>query len=94
MSERVSDACVRRAGPVRAPRGLRSADRTSRIDRDFSLSVAAPLPVPIDLFGPHPIVDVGTPAPKARWLPRLVQRQEPVAFGVTEPDAALSTTAI
>lgn len=56
--------------------------------------MAAASTVHINLFGPHPIVVVGTPEQRARWLPRLVRGQDQVAFGFTEPDAGLNTTAI
>ena len=50
--------------------------------------------VHINLFGPHPIKVFGTPEQKARWLPRLAQGVDQCAFGFTEPDAGLNTTAI
>ena len=56
--------------------------------------MAAASTVHINLFGPHPIVVFGTPEQRERWLPRLVQGQDQVAFGFTEPDAGLNTTAI
>ena len=56
--------------------------------------MAAASTVHINLFGPHPIVVVGTDAQKQRWLPRLVQGQDQCCFGFTEPDAGLNTTAI
>ena len=56
--------------------------------------MAAASTVHINLFGPHPIVVFGTAEQKARWLPRLVQGQDQCAFGFTEPDAGLNTTAI
>ncbi|MFT3821190.1 MAG: acyl-CoA dehydrogenase family protein [Rubrivivax sp.] len=56
--------------------------------------MAAASTVHINLFGPHPIVVFGTPEQKARWIPRLVAGQDQCAFGVTEPDAGLNTTAI
>jgi acyl-CoA dehydrogenase len=56
--------------------------------------MAAASSVHINLFGPHPIVVFGTAEQKARWIPRLVQGLDQVAFGVTEPDAGLNTTAI
>ncbi len=56
--------------------------------------MAAASSVHINLFGPHPIVVFGTAEQKARWIPRLVQGQDQVAFGFTEPDAGLNTTAI
>jgi acyl-CoA dehydrogenase len=55
---------------------------------------AASSAIHINLFGPHPIVVFGTSAQKARWIPRLVQGLDQVAFGFTEPDAGLNTTAI
>lgn len=57
-------------------------------------AMAAASAVHINLFGPHPIVVFGTPEQKARWIPRLVAGQDQCAFGVTEPDAGLNTTAI
>ncbi len=56
--------------------------------------MAAASTVHINLFGPHPIVVFGTPEQKARWIPRLVQGVDQCAFGFTEPDAGLNTTAI
>jgi acyl-CoA dehydrogenase len=56
--------------------------------------MAAASAVHINLFGPHPIVVFGTPEQQARWIPRLVQGLDQVAFGFTEPDAGLDTTAI
>ena len=50
--------------------------------------------VHINLFGPHPIVVVGTQDQKQRWLPRLVEGKDQCCFGFTEPDAGLNTTAI
>ena len=57
-------------------------------------AMAAASSVHINLFGPHPIVVHGTPAQKARWIPRLIAGDDKVAFGVTEPDAGLNTTRI
>ena len=56
--------------------------------------MAAASTVHINLFGPHPIVVFGTDEQRKRWLPRLVQGQDQCAFGFTEPDAGLNTTAI
>jgi acyl-CoA dehydrogenase len=56
--------------------------------------MAAASTVHINLFGPHPIVVFGTPEQKARWIPRLVAGADQCAFGFTEPDAGLNTTAI
>jgi acyl-CoA dehydrogenase len=56
--------------------------------------MAAASTVHINLFGPHPIVVFGTPEQKARWIPRLVSGEDQCAFGFTEPDAGLNTTAI
>jgi acyl-CoA dehydrogenase len=56
--------------------------------------MAAASTVHINLFGPHPIVVFGTPNQRQRWLPRLVEGKDQVAFGFTEPDAGLNTTAI
>ena len=56
--------------------------------------MAAASTVHINLFGPHPIVVVGTDEQKQRWLPRLVEGKDQCCFGFTEPDAGLNTTAI
>ncbi|MFI4931755.1 MAG: acyl-CoA dehydrogenase family protein, partial [Burkholderiales bacterium] len=56
--------------------------------------IAAASTVHINLFGPHPIVVFGTPEQRQRWLPRLIEGKDQCAFGFTEPDAGLNTTAI
>ena len=56
--------------------------------------MAAASTVHINLFGPHPIVVFGTDEQRQRWLPALVEGKDQVAFGFTEPDAGLNTTAI
>src|SRR5258705_8836665 len=56
--------------------------------------MAAASTVHINLFGPHPIVVFGNDEQRRRWLPRLIAGEDQVAFGVTEPDAGLNTTAI
>ena len=56
--------------------------------------MAAASTVHINLFGPHPIVVVGSNDQKQRWIPRLIEGKDQVAFGFTEPDAGLNTTAI
>jgi acyl-CoA dehydrogenase len=56
--------------------------------------MAAASTVHINLFGPHPIVVFGTPEQRQRWLPRLIAGQDQCAFGFTEPDAGLNTSAI
>lgn len=48
----------------------------------------------INLFGPHPIVKFGTKEQKIRWLKPLIAGTDKTAFGVTEPNAGLDTTAI
>ncbi len=56
--------------------------------------MAAASTVHINLFGPHPIVVFGTDEQRQRWLPALASGKDQVAFGFTEPDAGLNTTAI
>ena len=56
--------------------------------------MAATSAVHINLFGPHPIVVVGSEDQKQRWLPRLIEGKDQCCFGFTEPDAGLNTTAI
>jgi acyl-CoA dehydrogenase len=58
------------------------------------MHVAATSAVHINLFGPHPIVVVGSENQKQRWLPRLIEGKDQCCFGFTEPDAGLNTTAI
>ena len=48
----------------------------------------------INIFGPHPIVVLGTDEQKQRWLPPLIQGKEKTCFGITEPDAGLDTGSI
>ena len=50
--------------------------------------------VHINLFGPHPIVVMGTHEQKSRWIPPLVAGTDQCCFGFTEPNAGLNTTAI
>ena len=56
--------------------------------------MAAASTVHVNVFGAHPIVVFGTGEQRRRWLPRLVEGRDQVAFGFTEPDAGLDTTAI
>ncbi|MCP5185467.1 MAG: acyl-CoA/acyl-ACP dehydrogenase [Pseudomonadales bacterium] len=55
---------------------------------------AAASSVHINLFGPHPIVVVGTDEQKQRMLPPIISGEHKVCFGVTEPNAGLDTTSI
>jgi acyl-CoA dehydrogenase len=48
----------------------------------------------INLFAPHPIVVLGTPAQKQRMLKPLINGSEKTCFGVTEANAGLNTTRI
>ncbi len=48
----------------------------------------------MSVFGMHPVVLHGSEAMRARYLPRIATGDLHVAFGVTEPDAGLDTTAI
>ena len=50
--------------------------------------------VHINIFGPHPIVVMGTEEQKQRHLPPLIRGEQITCFGVTEPDAGLDTTSI
>ncbi len=50
--------------------------------------------VHLSIFGMNPIVKHGTPEMQQRYLPRVADGSLHVAFGVTEPDAGLNTTAI
>lgn len=50
--------------------------------------------VHINIFGPHPIVVMGTDEQKRRHLPPLIRGEQITCFGVTEPDAGLDTTSI
>ena len=55
---------------------------------------AAASSIHINLFGPHPIVVMGTDEQKQRMLPPIIAGEHKVAFGVTEPNAGLDTTSI
>ncbi len=48
----------------------------------------------LSIFGMHPVVRHGSEELKQRYLPRVASGDLHVAFGVTEPDAGLDTTAI
>ena len=48
----------------------------------------------LSIFGMHPVVLHGSEDLKQRYLPRVASGDLHVAFGVTEPDAGLDTTAI
>jgi acyl-CoA dehydrogenase len=48
----------------------------------------------LSIFGMHPVVRHGSEELKRRYLPRVASGELHVAFGVTEPDAGLDTTAI
>jgi acyl-CoA dehydrogenase len=50
--------------------------------------------VHLSIFGMNPIVKHGSDAMKKRYLPRVADGSLHVAFGVTEPDAGLDTSAI
>lgn len=57
-------------------------------------AIAACSAIQAGVFGPHAVSVHGTPEQKARMLPRLATGEDQAAFGVTEPDAGLNTTAI
>ncbi len=48
----------------------------------------------LSIFGMQPVVRHGSEELKQRYLPRVASGELHVAFGVTEPDAGLDTTAI
>ena len=48
----------------------------------------------LSIFGMHPVVRHGSAELRQRYLPRVATGDLHVAFGVTEPDAGLDTTAI
>jgi acyl-CoA dehydrogenase len=48
----------------------------------------------LSIFGMHPVVRHGSADLKARYLPRVASGELHIAFGVTEPDAGVDTTAI
>ena len=48
----------------------------------------------LSIFGMHPVVRHGSEEIKQRYLPQVARGDLHVAFGVTEPDAGLDTTAI
>jgi len=50
--------------------------------------------VHLSIFGMHPVIRHGSEELKRRYLPQVASGDLHVAFGVTEPDAGLDTTAI
>jgi acyl-CoA dehydrogenase len=48
----------------------------------------------LSIFGMHPVVRYGSAEMRQRYLPQVASGELHVAFGVTEPDAGLDTTAI
>lgn len=48
----------------------------------------------MNIFGPKAIALFGTAEQKLRWLPPIIQGKQKSAFGVTEPNAGLDTSAI
>jgi acyl-CoA dehydrogenase len=48
----------------------------------------------LSIFGMHPVVKHGSSELKERYLPQVAAGDLHIAFGVTEPDAGLDTTAI
>ena len=48
----------------------------------------------LSIFGMNPVVKHGSEAMRNQYLPRVVDGELHVAFGVTEPDAGTDTTAI
>src|SRR5580700_8739001 len=48
----------------------------------------------LSIFGMHPVVKHGSDEMKRRYLPQVASGDLHIAFGVTEPDAGLDTTAI
>jgi acyl-CoA dehydrogenase len=48
----------------------------------------------LSIFGMHPVVRHGSEELRQRYLPRVAAGDLHVAFGVTEPDAGVDTTAI
>lgn len=60
----------------------------------YAGGMSAASSIHINIFGPHPIVVLGSAEQQARWLPDLIQGRAISCFGVTEPDAGLDTTKI
>jgi acyl-CoA dehydrogenase len=48
----------------------------------------------LSIFGMHPVVKHGSAELRQRYLPQVATGELHIAFGVTEPDAGLDTTAI
>jgi acyl-CoA dehydrogenase len=48
----------------------------------------------LSIFGMHPVVRHGSAELRQRYLPKVASGELHIAFGVTEPDAGLDTTAI
>jgi acyl-CoA dehydrogenase len=48
----------------------------------------------MNIFGLNPVVVLGTPEQKQRFLPPLIRGEQKACFAVTEPDAGLDTAHI
>lgn len=48
----------------------------------------------LNIFGPMPLVKYGTEAQRQRHLPRLINGQDKMSFGVTEPNSGLDTASL
>jgi acyl-CoA dehydrogenase len=57
-------------------------------------AIAACSSIHVNVFGAHPIVVHGTEEQRERMLTPVITGEDTIAFGVTEPDAGLNTSAI
>jgi len=46
----------------------------------------------VGFFGLNPLIEFGSDEQRARWLPRIIRREDVACFGVTEPNTGHDTT--
>jgi len=80
--------------PAYGGAGLSITDAAVIMQTIGALGAAAVSSVHINIFGPHPVIVLGTEEQKQRMLPPLVRGDDRACFGVTEADAGLNTTRI
>ena len=74
--------------------GILSASVMMRSIARSAGAMQAASAIHMNIFGPKAIAVFGTDEQKKRWLPPIILGEQKTAFGVTEPNAGLDTSAI
>ena len=74
--------------------GILSASVMMRSIARSAGAMQAASAIHMNIFGPKAIAIFGTDEQKKRWLPPIILGEQKTAFGVTEPNAGLDTSAI